>query len=305
MPPRVAIITDLDNTIYNWVDSFAPSFRGMIHALADYYKLVTEDELLNKFRELFQTHQSLEYQVQASELPFFKNVSADEVKRINSIMFGAFKNVAKGSGPGGLRLYEGGMEFFTWAYSQGITLVAITNAPLKIAKQRLISLGVSRFYTAIAAPEYTDSKKTVESNNTLGRQEQLLKVDMPDYVTSDKNFDLIYKLQPDELKPSMTGYEKVFRDLHKKWDIVFVIGDSLQKDLAPAKRLGAKTIWARYGTKIEKRNLETLLKITPWSATQVAHAYGTDFSPDFIADSLADVRGIVESNIHTTNTMCH
>ncbi|MDE2102168.1 MAG: hypothetical protein KGL39_33285 [Patescibacteria group bacterium] len=296
MSKRIAIITDLDNTIYNWVDSFAPCFRGMIHALAHYNKTVTENELLNTFRELFRIHGSLEYPVQASELPFYKNASPDEEKRINSIIFGAFKNVAKGNGPGGLRLYDGGMNFFTWAYSHGITIIAVTNAPLRVVKQRLVSLGISRFYTALAAPEESNFEQIRQPNDFLGKQEQLLEIDLPNYITRDKHFDRIYKLRPDELKPSINGYKKIFLDLQKKWDVVYVIGDSLQKDLAPAKMLGAKTIWARYGTKIEKHNLETLLKITPWDSAQVANAYGTDFSPDFTADSLADVRVIVESN---------
>ena len=31
MKIEVAILTDLDNTIYNWVDFYAPCFRAMLY----------------------------------------------------------------------------------------------------------------------------------------------------------------------------------------------------------------------------------------------------------------------------------
>lgn len=49
---RPILITDLDNTLYNWVDYFAPSFRGMVHAISREMNL-DEEKIYSGFKEVF------------------------------------------------------------------------------------------------------------------------------------------------------------------------------------------------------------------------------------------------------------
>ncbi len=57
---KTLLITDLDNTLYNWVDYFAPSFRGMAKALSREMG-VSLDGLFEDFKEVFSRRGSLEY----------------------------------------------------------------------------------------------------------------------------------------------------------------------------------------------------------------------------------------------------
>ena len=62
-------------------------------------------------------------------------------------------------------------------------------------------------------------------------------------------------------------YELAFSQLEVSPRDAIVVGDSVQKDLAPAMAMGATGVWARYGTEFERRNFDTLLSLTMWSAS--------------------------------------
>jgi putative hydrolase of the HAD superfamily len=49
-----------------------------------------------------------------------------------------------------------------------------------------------------------------------------------------------------EKKPSLKPFNLALKKLRIKPEDVVVIGDSIERDIVPAKRLGAKTVLARY-----------------------------------------------------------
>ena len=89
---KVLIITDLDNTLYNWVDYFAPSFRGMVHALSK-KSGVEEDLLIQEFRHVYNRHRSIEYSFSVQELNVFKDKSSEEIQELIKTAKGAFSRV--------------------------------------------------------------------------------------------------------------------------------------------------------------------------------------------------------------------
>ena len=50
-----------------------------------------------------------------------------------------------------------------------------------------------------------------------------------------------------EKKPSLKPFNLALKKLRIKPEDVIVVGDSIERDIVPAKRLGAKTVLARYG----------------------------------------------------------
>ena len=58
--PLIVLITDLDNTLYNFVDFFGPAFRAMVHALSKTYGL-DEVELVDEFKEVFAHTGTIEF----------------------------------------------------------------------------------------------------------------------------------------------------------------------------------------------------------------------------------------------------
>src|SRR6267154_3325268 len=116
------IITDLDNTIYNWVDYFAPCFRAMVHVLARETE-ESEDDLIGSFCQVYEAHGSVEYAFSVQELPILRNRTDSEIAELVRLARGAFKRVRDKR----LEPYPTVGRTLRWLRSQGDRVVAITN----------------------------------------------------------------------------------------------------------------------------------------------------------------------------------
>lgn len=277
------LITDLDNTLYNWVDYFARSFRAMIHALAE--KSGTNEEvLIDACRQIFADNGSLEFPIDSVEqLGVFEDLSKEKAATLRNAMHAARQGVRKKR----LALYSGVRELLSWAVGEHVPVIAVTNAPIEVVIERFRQLQLHRYFSAVAAPSI-DPERAQQLMAKFTGVGGLFPVGSP-------GFPRVYALAKNEMKPSSVAYQYVLKDWQLHGEIAFVLGDSLQKDLAPAAALGAKTIWAHYGAQVEPENMDTLLKITPWSSTKVEEAYSQEFQADYTVDSASEVIAILRS----------
>ncbi len=161
----------------------------------------------------------------------------------------------------------------------------MTNAPLFHAKMRLKELHLDSYFYGLAAWEghNTNNKRFTEDINKKqlnGKYKTKIKFEWP--------------LPEEFMKPNPFGYHQIIKNLNFQYDNIFVVGDSIGKDLEPAIEIGAKTIWAKYGLEFSKKNLDTLLEITPWTEQGIRSAYvEKKFIPDFIIDSFSQITEII------------
>jgi FMN phosphatase YigB (HAD superfamily) len=260
------LITDLDNTVYDWVSFFAPSFRAMVHVLARETGL-SESVIVDQFRAVYAQHGSVEYVPSVQELDVCKTASADEAMRLVKLARVAFGQTRRRR----LTAYDGVKETLIWAKRSGLLVVAVTNAPLKSAAARLVHLGLSGLFAGVAGMKTSEALSVYHA--AVGR---------------------MWALDTCDLKPSTAGYQRVFSDLGTKPERGYVVGDSLRKDIAPAMELGATGIWAAYGTVFDDVDFETLLAITPWSEERIASTYdGKNLIPDFTITSFSELRRLI------------
>src|SRR5689334_10800455 len=80
MSDRIALITDLDGTIYDWADFFVPSFRLMIESLVNSTGL-DEDTIIEAFRRVYLKHKTVEYPFDIEELDIWSSIgwSTEEI----------------------------------------------------------------------------------------------------------------------------------------------------------------------------------------------------------------------------------
>lgn len=70
-------------------------------------------------------------------------------------------------------------------------------------------------------------------------------------------FDIIVTFdETKSKKPSLKPFLYVLKKLRLKPEECLMIGDSLKRDIAPAKKLGFKTVFAKYGEDKEKANVK-------------------------------------------------
>ena len=161
------LITDLDNTLYNWMDYFAPSFRGMIHALSREMK-VEESILYEQFRKVFSKSGSVEYAYSIQELDICRDLSDSEIQKYIELGRGAFRRVRQKN----LVPYEGVEETLKWGSENGIKIIGISNAPLWHVTRRLTNLNIDKYFFGLGAWEgnyMPENKFIAEINEKVKR----------------------------------------------------------------------------------------------------------------------------------------
>lgn len=257
------LLTDLDNTVYNWVDFYAPCFRAMVHALSAKTGLA-EEIITSQFREIFVHYGSVEYPYSVQKLKLCEGLSDERVSELvtaGRVAFGRTKRRR-------LTPYLGVHETLRWAQANGIPVVAVTNAPWYLAWRRLWSLGLKGLFKGIAGAEAFEG----EEGDRFVQAARL----------KQKGFEPDFKriLIPRDLKPSPCMYQIVMEALNVKPSQTWIVGDSLAKDIAPALSIGATAVWAQYGCEYRQENWETILSITNWSKAKVDEAIlGPAISP--------------------------
>ncbi len=278
------LITDLDNTLYNWVDYFAPSFRGMVHALAREMEM-EEENLIGEFKTIFKQVGTLEYSFIIQKLPSIKKYSKEDADKFVEVGRKVFARVRQKN----LIPYAEVKSTLEYLRNEGVLIIAVTNAPAYFAEARLKQLRLDKYIYGLAAWQ----------NSEIPRDEYtdiIIKKNDEGYYRS-KHIKRRWEFSKDEIKPNPFAYLTVLDDLKTSHKLTYVVGDSISKDLNPAQIIGAKTIWAKYGTVFKEKNFKTLLKITHWDEKKIKKTYEEDkIKPDFVIYSFGELRNIVEGS---------
>ncbi|MFV5930074.1 HAD family hydrolase [Klebsiella aerogenes] len=246
------LITDLDNTLYDWVSFYAQSFSAMFDKLVEILE-VSRDELTNDFKKVHLKHGNSEYPFATLELESvkrkFNGVSKEIILSELDEAFHAFNSVRKRT----LVCYPGVLDTLEELKSRGVVIVGHTEAPVRNALFRLESLGLKKYLKHLYAPNdryYDDldqnSKNWVESYG-----------------------DFIFKLSEDEKKPNPNLLGDIcYREGVDLKDAIYV-GDSIIKDISMANSAGIESILASYGKQHNPEYWDVLVSITHWSEDDV------------------------------------
>jgi phosphoglycolate phosphatase len=274
------LITDLDNTLYDWVTFFSTSFRSMVTELVELLQ-VGEDVLLNEFKVVHQRYGNSEQPFAALELPSlhrkFPELSREGLlEKIDSALH-LFNSSRKRT----LALYHGVASTLDELRCNGVKIVGHTEATVANSYWRLRFLKIEKYFNHLYS---------LESGGVIHEIATSRRVIPPaGFVTVVPRADR---------KPN----PQLVLDICKKEDIpvesTFYVGDSLVRDVAMAKQAGATAIWARYGTKYDSDLWSYLVRVTHWTDDDVAREkslrdrYGK-VSPDFTIDSFSELKKII------------
>ena len=268
------LFTDLDNTLYNWVDYFGPSFRAMVHALAPKFNL-TEEIFKSDLKEVYARKGTIEFLPVLQELDYFNKLSPEKRKELLDLAIIVFSRARNKN----LETYQGVIPTLKKLSEAGVIIIAVTNAPLYFGEIRLKKLKIDRFFYGIAAWE---GKELPDGFNKKSSESKYIK--------------RRWIFTKDEIKPNPFAYLQIISDLKISHKLSYVVGDSISKDLNPAKVIGAISIWAKYGLDFEKDNFNTLLEITNWDSKSIKSAYEEKpIEPDYVINSFSELNNIVET----------
>jgi phosphoglycolate phosphatase len=285
---RKLLITDLDNTLYDWVTFFTASFRAMVVELARL--LDTKEELLlSEFREVHRKYGNSEQPYALLEIPSvqlkFSELNRTEIiKELDSALH-LFNRTRKQT----LTLYPGVEEVLRELTAQGVMIVGHTEAILANSYWRLRSLKIDKYFSRL----YTlEGKQAIH----IGENARLLDPP-PGFVT-------VVPLE--ERKPNPRLLADICKHEGVDLEAAYYIGDSIVRDISMANTAGVKSIWARYGTQYDPSCWTYLVKVTHWTDEDVEREKSlkvkfANVIPDFTIDSFEEVPKILGIE-RSTNT---
>ncbi|WFC12680.1 HAD family hydrolase [Aeromonas salmonicida] len=241
------LITDLDNTLYDWVSFYSASFMAMVNAISGETG-INKMTLLDEYKSIHRKYKNTEQPFATLDVPsiqkYYNCSDRLELNKKLSYAFEAFSNKRFET----LKLYDGVEETLRILKGNGVVIVGHTESFEYNAMYRLNKLGILPYFKHV----YTlrDFNKT---------HPDLLSA--PVYHNYD---DIVKHLEISQRKPNpalLTHIcEKEGVDIAKS----MYVGDSLSKDISMAQQIGMKTGWASYGRVFDNEAWDILLAITHW-----------------------------------------
>ena len=268
------LITDLDDTLYDWLGFFIPSFYAMVDELA---KITGIDKecLLKEYKILHQQYGSVEYPFITLKLPSvlkkYQNYSEDELKEILGEAFHRFNSMRKRT----LVLFDGVEKALKELSQRGITIIGYTESSQENGYYRLKRLGISKYFKHVYA--------------TRSKYESVLPYDDKIMTVESKKPDkdvLISICNSETCDPQNAIY----------------VGDSLTKDIYMAGTAGITSVLVNY-PKEQNNYYKLLVDITSWTdadferEARLKQAFiDSKMKPDYIISNFSELLTIIENS---------
>lgn len=271
------LMTDLDNTLYDWVTFFAKSFAAMTKELSLLLD-VDEETILDQFKAVHQRHGNSEHPFAIFELPVVRENFGDVPKAqlLEELRrpLDAFNTVRRKE----LRLYDGVEETLRLLKDSRCTIVGHTEAIAANAYYRLKKLGIARYFSHLYALE------GAYKGHPLPEREKALRP--PE--------GLVRTIPLSERKPNPELLLDVCRQEGLAPEEAWYVGDSLTRDVGMAKAAGVQAVWARYGTQYDRCLWDVLVRVTHWTGEDVAREEELRkrfqrIEPDYTIDSFDEL----------------
>lgn len=254
--PRLrAVVTDLDNTLYPWVDYIVPSLEAMVDSLVATTGL-PRVRIVQSLKAVYAKYQSNEYPFAIQESEIFAPYEAD-FDSFSALVLDPARRAFKAARERYLKPYPGVRETLEAIRARGLKLVALTDAPRNAAELRLKWLRLDGHFDALytlpgyALPENVDPE--IKRRQAAGH-----------YAARAP----VVELPLDFEKPNPEGLRRVLADLGLDGAEVLYVGDNVKKDMPVAAACGATGAWAEYGTYVSAEYRERLAIISAKAVTR-------------------------------------
>ena len=269
-----AIFLDLDNTLYNWKEFYVPSLLSQITYLAE--KLSIDEMTIEmSLKRVFKKYGSVEIPNAVFEMDILNeisNIERDELGCILKVSQRIFFQELKKN----LKLFPNVEYTLQWVKDNAILVFAFSDAFAFWADYRLTHLQIRKYFDAIYAVD----------NYSIGNCDIV-----QEYIRSEN----VIPILKEYAKPSTIIINKVIGQYHLRKENVFLLGDSMEKDVLTAKHAGINDIWAKYGTASSKGYGELLHIITPWKKEKTSESKTSlqKIEPSFVISNFEELKDIV------------
>lgn len=291
MRPVKLIVTDIDNTIFDWISYYVHSLGALFANVAREIGC-SEDVLRGEAKQIFSAHASIEYPFLIQEMPTVLEHYGSDIDGMLSSLVEPSRLIFKAEAEKWLVPYPNVLKTFKKLKElyPSTPIVALTDAPRYVAMWKLNKLGLLGEFSAV----YGLADPRLPTDPVLGRVKVTPKILLKHLQQSNFNYAGKIRILPDEYeKPGVRGLKTVLMDYdldeskESRGQVIWV-GDNLRKDVGLGKKLGVQSIWASYGTKVDPKMFELLRTFSPDENVEkniyIDHKGAEAPVPDFVLD---------------------
>jgi phosphoglycolate phosphatase-like HAD superfamily hydrolase len=255
LTPIRVLITDLDNTLFDWLGFWHASFSAMLRRI-EMDSGVPSTILRREFREVHQRHGTVEYAFSIEELPSLQRLHPGaDLRAQYATAIEAFRTARREH----LRLYAGVKAVLTQLHETGCKIVGYTESFAFYSAYRIRKLDLDLLLDDLYSPEDHDlpAGRTPDSLRRYPVSEYGLRRTVHHHTPRGAR-----KPNPDLLLSIVKGVGA------RPADVAYV-GDSLVKDVMMAQQAGVIDVWAKYGVAQNRSEYELLRAVSAWTDAEV------------------------------------
>jgi phosphoglycolate phosphatase-like HAD superfamily hydrolase len=274
---KKALITDVDNTLFDWVDIWYRSFAAMLNKTEEITG-ISKEELYTPISIIHQKYGTSEYAFVLDEIPVLRERYGARVAEELAPAIDAFRAARRDA----LCLYPGVMPSLKKLKANGITIVSYTESMSFYTNYRFRKLELDTVIDYLYSPP--DHQLPCEDMGTLRKyphENYLLK-------------HTVHRHTPQgEKKPNPRILSCILSDIGVRPDEAVYVGDHPKKDIAMAQQAEVLDILASYGAAQHREQYELLRKVTHWSREEVEEERvmlaGVTVTPTVIVESFDQI----------------
>lgn len=255
MLKKSVLITDLDNTLFDWVGLWHACFSAMLEQISAISGIAPE-ALKPGIRQIHQRHGTSEYAFLIEELPQLQEfLGKRPAVEVFEPAIAAYQRMRRET----LELYPTVAETLLRVKGSGSLIVGYTESMAFYSNYRVRRLGLDGVFDFIFSPRDHDIPLNIPISNIRR------------YPRSNYEFKFTRQQHTPagSLKPDPEVLLDIIQHLKKAPADCVYIGDSLHKDVLMARDAGVADIYAEYG-RAQHTDAYTLLKeVTHWSDADV------------------------------------
>lgn len=247
------LVTDLDNTLWDWFHAWHASFDAMVAHLCE-MSGVERRVLEAEIRVVHQRRSTSEYSNLLNELPSLENAHSNmtPMQRFDDAV-----HIANSKRKSETRLYAGVRESLLELKNHGIIIVAYTESISFWTEWRIKHTQLDGIIDILySAPDHDLPAGT--SFEDLRRPEH----------RPDSDYGLgrtVHRHIPrEEVKPNPKVLGAILSDLGCEPAKAVYVGDSLMKDVAMAQAAGVLAVHAKYGEVQHTSDYDLLRRVSHW-----------------------------------------
>jgi phosphoglycolate phosphatase len=254
--PRVALlVTDLDNTLYDWFAMWYPAFNAMLETVCS-KSGVSRAALLDEIRAIHQERGTSEYSYLLNELPSLKKLNLpQEITEVYRDAIRRYRSMRQRN----LHLYPGVRNALVRIKEFGVPIVVYTESLGFYSAWRLRELNLDGVVDYLYSPPDHDFPEDVTPEMLRSRPPEAYELKKTEYRETKRGI----------LKPDPQILQRILQELGASASQTVYVGDSLMKDVAMAQDAGMFDVLAKYGAVKDHSAYRLLQQVSHWSEDDV------------------------------------